>query len=227
MTSPPPAKRALEVARAYGHLRWAFLPGDSRAHPVLASRESGEQLRALTGPLRQARPEDVERFTRMTEEFPSAAAFAEGYERCFRGARLVSPFETDYTTSTAFEQANELADISGFYRAFNLSWQSATVDRVDHAGGELEFLCVSSWMEAKALEAGADADAQVTCDARAKFLTDHAGRWFGRFAKQCQDKGAPLFFQSAARLVAAAVVEDLESRGLEAKSISPAVLPMA
>lgn len=226
MAPLPEAQRALELARAYGHLRWAFLPGDPRAHTVLASGESAEQLKALAAPLRRARPEDLARFSRITEQFPDAAAFAEGYEVCFRGARLVSPFETDYTTSTPFEQANELADISGFYRAFNLSRQSAAVDRVDHLGGQLEFLCVVSWMEAEALASGTTTDAEVACDAHDKFLADHAGRWVGRFAKRCEEKGAPLFFESAARLVAAVVFDDLKARGLEPKSISPTVLPM-
>lgn len=219
--------RSLELARAYGLLRWAFLPGDPRAHALLASSEAAAQIQALAGPLRRARPEDLERLARVTEQFPDAAAFAEGYEVCFRGARLVSPFETDYTTSTPFEQANELADISGFYRAFNLSWQSATVDRVDHLGGELEFLCVASWMEARGLESGAESDARVAGDAHAKFLTDHAGRWVGRFAKRCAEKGAPAFFEAAARVVAAVVLDDFKARGLEPKSISPTVLPMA
>ena len=218
---------ALALARVYGLLRWAFLPGDPRAHAVLASGDTAAQVQALAGPLRRARPEDLARVSRIAEAFPDAAAFAEGYEVCFRGARLVSPFETDYTTSTPFEQANELADISGFYRAFNLSWQSATVDRVDHVGGELEFLCVVSWLEAEALRSGAEADAQVAGDAHAKFLTDHAGRWVGRFAKRCEEKGAPAFFEAAARVVAAAVLDDFRARGLEPKSISPTVLPMA
>ena len=225
--APATARRALDFARAYGQLRWAFLPGDARAHAVLASRESTEQLAALSGPLRRARAEDVQLFAGEKDEFANAAALSQAYEICFRGARLVSPFETDYTTSTPFEQANELADISGFYRALNFSWQSATVDRVDHIGGELEFLCIVSWMESEALEAGAASNADVASDAHAKFLVDHAGRWVGRFAARCEEKGIPPFFQAAAWLAAAVMVEDLKSRGLVAKSISPTVLPMA
>lgn len=227
MGALPEAVRALDFARAYGQMRWAFLPGDPRAHGVLASEEASLQLKALTGPLRRARPADLERLARIGEEFPSGARFSEGYEGCFRGARLVSPFETDYTTSTPFEQVNQLADISGFYGAFNLSWQPATVDRVDHIGGEIEFLCVTSWMEAKALESGDLAKAQVASGAHNKFLEDHAGRWAGRLAQQCEKKDAPGFFQAAAHVVASLVVEDLKAHGLEPKSISPTVLPMA
>jgi TorA maturation chaperone TorD len=227
MEVAPVARRALDLARAYGQLRWAFLPGDARAHPVLASGDSAAQLAALSGPLRRARPEDMRRFAGEKDEFASAAAFSQAYEICFRGARLVSPFETDYTTSTPFEQANELADIGGFYRAFNFAWQSSTVDRVDHIGAELEFLCVLSWMEAKALESGAPSDAGIAADAHAKFLTDHAGRWVGRLAARCEAKGAQPFFRAATRLAAAVVVEDMSSRGVAAKSISPTVLPMA
>lgn len=226
MTDEGGARRAQAFAQAYGQLRWGFLPGDPRAAAILASPEWAAQVDALAGPYARADPADLQQLKSFAAAFERPARFAEAYEVSFRGARLVSPFETDFTTTTAFEQANELADIAGFYRAFNLGWQSATVDRVDHVAAEIEFLCAASWMEAKARREGRPEEAAAASEAVSKFLADHAGRWLDRFAANCQSRGVRPFFQACARAAAATVAEDMRLRGIEAKTISPAALPM-
>jgi TorA maturation chaperone TorD len=219
--------RARLFARAYGQLRWAFLPADPRAHTVLSSTEAAAQLQELTAALGFGSPADVQCMARFADGLPTKALFVGSFEGIFRGARVVSPFETDYTSTSPFEQANALADISGFYRAFHLETQSMDVDRGDHVAAELEFLCVAAWLEAKAHEEHREEDAHTVGHARGAFLEEHAGRWLGPFASRCAAHGAPEFFGAAARLSAALVEADLSARGVQAAPARPSGLPMA
>ncbi len=89
----------------------------------------------------------------------------------------VCPFETEYGNSPVFQQAQELADIAGFYLAFGLGPSVGSGDRLDHVACELEFLDFLSLKEACALEGGDTEMLFVTRHALRKFLKDHLGRF--------------------------------------------------
>jgi TorA maturation chaperone TorD len=216
-----------ELAEVFGMLRWPFLPLDERAYGVLKSDDFAQRARALE-----------ERYTGWPGVEPGALAAAARalvsaheheslFHRSFRGSMVVSPFQTDYTASHAFEQARELADMGGFYRAFGLASSPQGVDRIDHIAAQLEYLCVLAWHEAQGIDSGDEERAHVARSALDEFLREHPGRWFDEFAKRCRQRSVPALFTAAAALAASVVGERLQAMGATPRSPDATMLPMA
>jgi TorA maturation chaperone TorD len=223
----PAQLSAREAAEAYGLLRWAFLPLDPRSFGVLTSKEYARDVGKLEKMLAAWPGVSEGEGVAAAGALANRAEFEALYHATFRGNMVISPFETDYTASHAFEQARDLADIGGFYRAFGLNAAKSGVDRSDHVAAELEYLCVLAWHEAEGKEAG-DADrVEVARKARDEFLREHAGRWFEEFAKRCQQRDAPALFAATASLAAALVGEQLKAVGAKPRPPAPPSLPLA
>lgn len=115
----------------------------------------------------------------------------------------VCPYETEYGREEIFQQAHELADIAGFYRAFGLKPAPEDGERPDHIACELEFLAFLSLKEAYAIEKADEEMLEITKAAAKKFLRDHAGAFGRAFAAalEREDPGGP--YGASARLCAA------------------------
>jgi hypothetical protein len=74
-----------------------------------------------------------------------------------------------------------LADVCGFYRAFGFEPSPDVGEKPDHLRCELEFLAALFIMEARAVEHGNDAHADVTRNAVTRFATDHIADWIASF----------------------------------------------
>ncbi len=71
----------------------------------------------------------------------SSAGLALDYVRLFHGAGPVQLYETAYGDGRRLGgRSVEMADISGFYKAFGLEASGPDRNRADHLGAELEFL---------------------------------------------------------------------------------------
>lgn len=92
-------------------------------------------------------------------------------------------YETEYGLPHEFRQSQELADISGFYRAFGFSLGGAVRERPDHLAVELEFMALLAMKEAHAWLNGLTEHAEMCVDAQAKFLGEHLGTWIDLFAQ--------------------------------------------
>lgn len=106
------------------------------------------------------------------------AAYRHGF-----GAAGSLCYETEYGLPHEFGQAQELADISGFYRAFGFSIGGAIRERPDHLGAELEFMHALALKEAHARLDGLAEHVELCIEAQAKFLGDHLGAWVDLFAQ--------------------------------------------
>lgn len=91
----------------------------------------------------------------------------------------VCPYESEYGRRDVLQQAHELADLAGFYRAFGLQPAARRRERPDHVACELEFLDFLCRKEAYALEVDDGEMLEATRQAIGKFLRQHLGR-FGR-----------------------------------------------
>jgi DMSO reductase family type II enzyme chaperone len=141
------------------------------------------------------------------------------YVRLFHGSGPVSLHETAYGDGRRIAgRAVEIADISGFYRAFGFSIAAADPDLPDHLGVELEFMSLLLLRESQALSAAWPSRARLTRDAAKTYLEDHLGRWTKPFARALTQAGAARMYTALGRLLQEAV--DVECRRLRARASS-------
>jgi TorA maturation chaperone TorD len=106
------------------------------------------------------------------------------YDRLF-GHTLrsqVCPYECEYGKPGVFRQAQELADLGGFYAAFSLQTRAAKHQRHDHIACELEFLQFLCHKELWAIENEDREMQEVTAEAARRFLKQHLARFGPAFA---------------------------------------------
>ncbi|MBI4445268.1 MAG: molecular chaperone TorD family protein [Acidobacteria bacterium] len=113
----------------------------------------------------------------------------------------VCPYETEYGQEAVFQQPRQLAQITGFYRAFGLATRSAERERPDHISCQLEFLQFLSRKEAYALGCGGFPMLEETRKATRLFLRDHLGRYGRAFAHMLREHEPEGFFGRLADLM--------------------------
>lgn len=125
-----------------------------------------------------------------------------------------SPYETNYNNAHIFMQAQQLGDISAFYRAFSLGISDSIKERLDHIAIELEFMHFLTYKEMYALEHHSEDKIQICIDAQRKFLKEHLGRWSPLFARLLRrtavsstQKGAIFYGELASLLEEFLVIE--------------------
>lgn len=121
----------------------------------------------------------------------------------------VSPYELTYLPGPLLTTTRDLADISGFYRAFDLRIAEGQNDRADHVLFQTEFLSHLSLREATLQTEEDDEGVAVVVEARRSFVEDHLGRWYWRFADEVskRDDG---FYAALTDLLAALVEVEIE-----------------
>ncbi len=124
-------------------------------------------------------------------------------------------YETEYGLPHEFRQSQELADISGFYRAFGFRLGGARRERPDHLAVELEFMYALALKQAYALHGGAAAQAQICVDAQMRFLQDHLGRWLELFERSLITNGGVEPYLSLVHFLTAFVLADAAALGVK------------
>lgn len=101
--------------------------------------------------------------------------------------KLCPSYETEYCSwKDATHQAQELADIGGFYRAFGIQPNRAAPERMDHVSLEIEFIALLIEKERVAermVEENTSDCIDVCRNARQSFVRDHAGWWMPTFGR--------------------------------------------
>lgn len=118
------------------------------------------------------------------------------YIDLFDRGRSSNPlYETEYGRERAMVKGHELADISGFYKAFALEFGTGigAKDMVDHVAIELEFYALLLLKQA-ALNTKDEEGSLVVFEARKKFMTDHLGRFVGAICKRPGIVGSRFYF---------------------------------
>lgn len=167
---------------------------------------------------------------------PSPARLGRERERLFghtlRGA--VCPYECEYGGRVPLQQAHDLADLAGFYRAFGLRPATRAGERADHVACEMEFFEFLSAKEAVALAGGDREMAEITRRAARKFLRCHLGRFGIAFACRLEESASEDLFRHLARACAAFLRVACASFGVEAgpellalRPVEPDGVPMA
>jgi DMSO reductase family type II enzyme chaperone len=131
------------------------------------------------------------------------------------------PYETEYTGAHVFMQAQQLADVAGFYGAFGLRVASGFHDRPDHIAVELEFMHVLALKEARALAQGNEDKADICRDAQMKFLRDHLGRWLAAYSQRLSARTREGFYTALAGVASAFIDRDARRLGIVPEIVVP------
>lgn len=129
-------------------------------------------------------------------------------------AKECPPYETCYGNSHIFMQTHELADITGFYRAWGLEISDEAKERPDHVSVELEFMSYLAFKEAHAAEKGEPEKAAICRKVQAQFLAEHLGRWVPAFSGLLE-KCAPGTYAALARALRGLVAWDSDRLGVK------------
>lgn len=118
-------------------------------------------------------------------------------------------YETACGIGDPFQQAQTLADIAGFYRAFGLEMAADAAERADHLAVELEFMHYLAYREAFALDRHGPEQSAIIQDAERRFVELHLGRWVPVAARTVAARGDGVL-GAAARLLECFVAEEVD-----------------
>ena len=98
------------------------------------------------------------------------------------------PYENEYYASRDVTfRSQRLADIAGFYHAFNLDRSSTARDRIDHLSFEAEFVQILIARQLYATDQGLDdAHAESCRQAQRRFFAEHLGWWLPAFGNHLE-----------------------------------------
>lgn len=135
--------------------------------------------------------------------------------------------ETAYSERDAFRQAQQMADIAGFYRAWGFDIGGAERERPDQICAELEFMALLARKEAQALERGLNDPLAECRRSQALFLSEHLGCWGASLGRRIAGQGASPFYEAAGHLLATWIEIDLRRLGVEPSRLLDEPLPQA
>src|SRR3989304_1633468 len=144
------AAEALARSAVYRFLSRAFLPPEDGLETMRTEGDEAAGLlrRHLSVGESAAAAEVAGRLLAATD----GAALREEYYHIFghQISRDCPVYETQYDAGHVFQQAQQLADIAGFYLAFGLEVAEGVGERADHVSLELEFMQALTFREAYA-----------------------------------------------------------------------------
>lgn len=126
----------------------------------------------------------------------------------------VSPYELTYMPGPLMTNVRKLADLAGFYEAFDLEVVPDRNDRQDHVCFLLEFAGQLSAREAYLRTEGDDEGVAIVWDAYCQFVEEHLGRWYWRFAEEVSQRNDG-FYAALADLLAALLDHEIDRLDLD------------
>jgi DMSO reductase family type II enzyme chaperone len=124
-------------------------------------------------------------------------------------------YETEYGLPHEFRQSQEMADLSGFYRAFGFTLGGPIHERPDHLSVELEFMHLLALKEAYAANQDMTEQVEICVEAQRKFLQEHLGRWIDLFAHSLTLNAGDSVYSTLARFAADFIKADAAWLGVQ------------
>lgn len=145
------------------------------------------------------------------------------YRATFGGATVAMdcpPYEMYYSGSQIWQQTQDLADISGTYKAYGIEMEEdSTTSRWDHVAVELEFLHFLTYKLAYAIENHSEEEQESCISGKKKFLYAHIGRWIKAFSTSVVKKTPEEFYRQAATLATLFVHIEMTKLSVDAEEI--------
>lgn len=219
-TSSPGAFEAMALHHLYASTARLLASPDDDLFDELANQVFLDELRVASRCLPDSEPLrqtvlDLGEAWRLAE-CRDAADLRNRYQSVFGHALSPDypPYETQYGEGQPFWQSQTLADIAGYYRAFGLKVAASAHERHDHLGVESEFAGFLALKQAHALVEGDPPDAEVSRQARRRFLHDHLAPAMRAFDTLFQKGAEDALYRAMVAVAAAVVAWDCSVLGL-------------
>ncbi len=146
-----------------------------------------------------------------------------GYRATFGGATVAMdcpPYEMYYSGSQIWQQTQDLADISGMYKAYGIEMEEdSTTSRWDHVAVQMEFLHFMTYKLAYAIENHSEEEQESCIAGKKKFLYAHIGRWIKAFSTSVVKKTPEDFYRQAATLATLFIHIEMVKLSVDAEEI--------
>lgn len=193
---PVEARAALGRCDLYRAVAWAFLYPTPDWLPEVRESSLAALSHGAAVPTHARTAAAVERLRRLYDAVTgepvadAASRLARDYDDVFGHTISAEcpPYETQYGAGIIFAQAQRLADIAAFYRAFGVQVSLEARERPDHISAELEFMSTLAFREAASILEGDREHLSEVRDAACKFLAEHLGGWSLSFAERLARK---------------------------------------
>lgn len=205
---------ALARAVVWRLLALGFAPPGAELRTALNDET---QRLALTGALAELGLS----FRRGPDEGDLEARFTELFGHTVRAA--VCAYETEYGGGQVFQQAQEMADLRGWYAAFGLERRPEVRERPDHVAVECEFAGFLCRKEAYVLASEDRGQSELIHEAYRRFLRDHLARFGMALAARLEGADRDGFYGRLAWLCREFLV--VECRRLDVQP-GPRALPL-
>lgn len=166
-----------------------------------------ERLREHAGTVAAESPDNPDEVDDCYSTYAALFGFEQGGE--------IKQYQIEYSPGTLVTSTNTLADIAGFYGAFDLGLEEGNRERVDHLCVELEFVSHLALQTAYLAESGDEAGVDIVTNAQADFIDDHLGRWLPRFRDTVQEESDDPYYHALADLIVALVEADADLFDIE------------
>jgi len=216
-------KRLLTLSQAYQFLSSSLFEPDKGHLELLNDKEYMDEVGSCLAEIGDSKLSESFDHVKKGLQHSTLDALLDEYRYTFGSTTVATdcpPYEMYFSGSHIFQQTQDLADISGFYRAFGLEVsKDDTANRWDHVAVELEFLHFLTYKQAYAIENHGDKEQESCLTAKKKFLNAHIGRWIKAFSRAVESKSPSGFYGKAAKLASDFVHFDMQNLGVSADEI--------
>ncbi len=203
------AEKVLLRSKLYQSLGVALLYPDTEFSAAVTSERFFQEIeRPLRSLLGSRGDKLADECVGISKKGMSADELINAYQSVFSHtiSQVCPPCEMEYERTHVFQLTQQLADLSGFYKAFGAQIVERTGERVDHFAVQMEFMSWLTFKEAYFIQEDRSEPRQIIVDGQRKFFKDHLGRWAPLFLQKVIKQQPPEFY----RLVAEAALLFLE-----------------
>ncbi len=213
----------LATSQVYQFLSICLLEPEENTLELLKNKDYMSEVESCLE--KAGKKEMTEAFRNIQKELEDSDVdkLTKGYRDTF-GSVTVSmecpPYEMYFSGSQIYQQTQDLADLSGFYKAFGVDIsRDDNTNRWDHISVELEFLHFLTYKLAYTTENGGDKEREICLAAKKKFLNAHLGRWIAAFSIAVEKKSPVAFYREIAGMTNEFVHLDMKNLNVNPEEI--------
>lgn len=214
----------LAASQVYQFLSTCLFELDEKAYDLVNNKDYLGEVESCLRKTGNGELSETFRLLKRDLENSDIDTLAHGYRATFGSATVAMdcpPFEMYFSGSHIWQQTQDLADISGFYKAYGLEIaEGDSTSRWDHVAVELEFMHFLTYKLAYAIENHHGKEEFELClSGKKKFLMSHIGRWINAFSTTASKKSPLEFYRQVTKLANTFIHLEMEKLEIDTEEV--------